>query len=112
MSTAGFMGMWPIQLHRAPTLEGFGLMLYCCHLEVVNIQLHLHWTFLCPWDFPVKNTGVGCHFLLQGIFLDLGIELRSPELAGGFFTTEPPRKPINYVAGYRTELIYYKAITH
>ena len=23
---------------------------------------------LCPWDFPGKNTGVGCHFLLQGIF--------------------------------------------
>ena len=22
----------------------------------------------CPWDFPSKNTGVGCHFLLQGIF--------------------------------------------
>ena len=21
-----------------------------------------------PWDFPDKNTGVGCHFLLQGIF--------------------------------------------
>ena len=21
------------------------------------------------WDFPGKNTGVGCHFLLQGIFL-------------------------------------------
>ena len=21
-----------------------------------------------PWDFPGKNTGVGCHFLLQGIF--------------------------------------------
>ena len=20
---------------------------------------------LCPWDFPGKNTGVGCHFLLQ-----------------------------------------------
>ena len=20
-----------------------------------------------PWDFPVKNTGVGCHFLLQGL---------------------------------------------
>ena len=28
----------------------------------------------CPWDFPGKNTGVGCHFLLQGIFLDPGIE--------------------------------------
>ena len=24
---------------------------------------------LCPWGFPGKNTGVGCHFLLQGIFL-------------------------------------------
>ena len=22
-----------------------------------------------PWDFPGKNTGVGCQFLLQGIFL-------------------------------------------
>ena len=20
---------------------------------------------LCPWDFPGKNTRVGCHFLLQ-----------------------------------------------
>ena len=24
---------------------------------------------LYPWDFPGKNTGVGCSFLLQGIFL-------------------------------------------
>ena len=24
--------------------------------------------FLCPWDFPGKNSGAGCHFLLQGIF--------------------------------------------
>ena len=23
---------------------------------------------LCPWDFPGKSTGVGCHFLLQRIF--------------------------------------------
>ena len=23
---------------------------------------------LCLWDFSGKNTGVGCHFLLQGIF--------------------------------------------
>ena len=23
---------------------------------------------LHPWDFPGKNTGVGCHFLLQGNF--------------------------------------------
>ena len=25
------------------------------------------WLF-CPWDFPDKNTGAGCHALLQGIF--------------------------------------------
>ena len=23
---------------------------------------------LCPWNLPGKNTRVGCHFLLQGIF--------------------------------------------
>ena len=27
---------------------------------------------LCLWDFPGKNAGVGCHFLLQGIFLTQG----------------------------------------
>ena len=27
---------------------------------------------LCAWDFPSKNTGLGCHFLFQGIFLTQG----------------------------------------
>ena len=27
---------------------------------------------LCPWDVPDKDTGVGCHFLLQGIFSTQG----------------------------------------
>ena len=26
-------------------------------------------SLVCPQDFPGKNTGVGCHILLQGIFL-------------------------------------------
>ena len=30
---------------------------------------------LCPWDFPGKNTGVGCHFLLHGIFLTQRLNL-------------------------------------
>ena len=30
---------------------------------------------LCPQNFPGKNTGVGCHFLLQGIFLTQGLNL-------------------------------------
>ena len=33
----------------------------------------MSWTvaarLLCPWNFPGKNTAVGCHFLLQGTFL-------------------------------------------
>ena len=31
---------------------------------------------LHPWDFPDKNTGVSCHFLLQGTFLTQGSNLR------------------------------------
>ena len=30
---------------------------------------------LCPWASPGKNTGTGCHFLLQGIFLTQGSNL-------------------------------------
>ena len=43
---------------------------------------------LCPWDSPGKNNRVGCHFLLQGIFLIQGSNphLMSPALAGRFFT--------------------------
>ena len=31
--------------------------------------------FLCPWNLPGKNTRVGCHFLLQGIFPIQGLNL-------------------------------------
>ena len=48
---------------------------------------------LCPWDFPGKNTGIGCHFFLQGIFLTQGSNPHlSLALVGVFFTTEPPGK--------------------
>ena len=30
---------------------------------------------LCPWDSPGKNTGVGCHFLLQEVFPSQGSNL-------------------------------------
>ena len=32
----------------------------------------------CPWDFTGKNTGVGCHFLLQGIFPTQGLNPSLP----------------------------------
>ena len=34
---------------------------------------------LCPWDFPGKNAGVGCHFLLRGIFPSQGSNPHSQE---------------------------------
>ena len=33
-------------------------------------------TILCPWDSPGKNTRVGYHALLRGIFLIQGLNLR------------------------------------
>ena len=29
--------------------------------------------FFCPWNFPGKNNGMGCHFFLQGMFLTQGL---------------------------------------
>ena len=51
---------------------------------------------LCPCYFPGKNTGVSCHFLLQGIVSTQGSNLRLlplPALEGRFFTIEPLGKP-------------------
>ena len=31
---------------------------------------------LCQWNFSGKNTGAGCYFLLQGIYLTQGSKLR------------------------------------
>ena len=47
-------------------------------LKVSNpLRPHGLWPtrLLCPWDYPGKNTGVGFHFLLQGIFLTQGSNL-------------------------------------
>ena len=53
-------------------------MLCCAMLShpVMSNSLQLHGLqptrLLCPWDSPGKNTGVGCHFPLQGILLTQG----------------------------------------
>ena len=54
----------------------------CCRCLVSQLYLtllRLHGlqptSLLCPWDFPSKNIRVGCHFLLQGIFLIEGSNL-------------------------------------
>ena len=44
--------------------------------------------------FPRQEFWSGLPFSFPGDLPDPGIEPASPALAGGFFTTEPPRKPI------------------
>ena len=70
-------------------LSSIVLCMLSCFSQVQLCDPKLTW-LLHPWDSPGKNTGVGCHALLQGIFPHLGIEpssLVSPALACGFFTT-------------------------
>ena len=58
---------------------------------------------LLPWDSPGKNTEVGFHALLQGIFLSQGL---NPHLlwlliAGRLFAAEPPGKPMDIMCNMR-----------
>ena len=49
---------------------------------------------LCPWNSPGKNSGVGCHSLLQGIFLTQEpVSLAPPALQADSLPSEPPGKP-------------------
>ena len=56
---------------QQPMLTAFPAACVCV-CSVVSHSLRPHGLYptvlLCPWDFPGKNTGVGCHALLQGIF--------------------------------------------
>ena len=52
---------------------------------------------LCPWDSLGKSTGVGCHFLLQGIFPTQGLNpglLCLLHWQAGSLRLAPPGKPI------------------
>ena len=49
--------------------------------------------FLCPCNFPGKNSGVGCHALPLGDLPDSEIEAGSPALQAGSLPSEPPGKP-------------------
>ena len=54
----------------------------CVRLVVSNSYRLTPARLLCPrpWDSPGKNTGEGCHILLQGIFPTQGSNLRLPHL--------------------------------
>ena len=48
---------------------------------------------LCPWDFPGKNTGVSCHFLLQGNLPKLGTEPKSSASQADSLPLSQPGSP-------------------
>ena len=50
----------------------------------------------CPWDIPDKIIGVGCHFLIQGIFPTQGLNLHLLNVLlwqVGSLPLEPSGKP-------------------
>ena len=56
-------------------IESFGACVCVCVCTLNQVQFFVtpftlahQDRLLCPWDCPGKNTGVDCHFLLQGIF--------------------------------------------
>ena len=53
-----------------------------------------HW-LLCPWDSPHKNTQVGSHCLLQGIFPSQGW-IQVFYIAGRFFTIWATREVLSH----------------
>ena len=76
----------------------------CCFLlfshSVVSDSLATPWTVACQaplsMEFSRQESWSGLPFPPPGDLPDRAIEPTSPALAGGFFTTEPPWKPLDY----------------
>ena len=62
-----------------------------CHVQLFGTPWTVAARLLHPWDFPGRNTGAGCHFLLPGIVLTQGSNPHLLHHRREFFTTEPPK---------------------
>ena len=60
--------------------------------------------FSYSWNFPGKSTGVGWHFLLQGMFLAQGSNLGLLHWRQMLLPSEPPGKP-NKAKSFCKELV-------
>jgi len=66
------------------TKKRIAMCVCCSSVQLLScVQLFATpWTIptriLCPWNSPGKNTGVGSHSFLQGIFPTLGLNLGLP----------------------------------
>ena len=81
--TEGFRGRLAWDCILALSLPGC-VLCACSVASVMSNTLQPHGLqptrLLCPWDFPSKNTGVGCHALLQEILPTQGKNLCLPHL--------------------------------
>ena len=73
-------------------LEGIILHAPLCSIIWDTMDCSLPGSSVCGIS-QSRLLDMGCHFLLQGIFLIQGSNPTSPALADRFFTTEPPGKP-------------------
>ena len=88
-------GLWQgLSLSGWPSNFSLFVVFSC---KVMSYSFTTPWTVACqaplPWDLPGKNTGVGCHFLLQGILPTLGPNAQLLHWQVDFSPTEPPGKP-------------------
>ena len=52
-----------------------------------------------PWDSPGKSTGVGCHFLLQGIFPIQGLNPGLPHCTQTLYRLSHQGSPVEMEGG-------------
>ena len=71
---------WFLSAQKCKNLDSFSCTLAQSLYSWLYFMSDSLWThglqptrLLCPWDSPGKNIGVGCHALLQGIFLTQGL---------------------------------------
>ena len=64
---AGF-GLWELLPHGTWFLFPGCVLSHFSHIQLFVTPRTVDCWLLCPWDSPGKNTGVGCHALLQGTF--------------------------------------------
>ena len=84
--------MWMVVEPQASTLSPVAMGFHWLHSRRGSILLFGQRKILCPWDFPGKSTGVGCHFLLQGTFPTQGSNLGLPHCRQMLLPSQPQRE--------------------
>ena len=74
--------------------ESVSCSVMSCSLRPLGLQPA---RLLCPWNSSGKNTGVGCHSLLQRIFLTQGLNLGVPHCRQILYHSNHQRSPYIYL---------------